>query len=137
MSCSKTLREKGYKLTPQRRMILDILHQADSHLCAEDILAQIQSKVAGVNKSTVYRTLELLEKLGLVVKCELEGRMAYHHAEEGHHHHLVCRQCGRVVDCDESILKPLEDELVQELDFRPDLKHLVVYGLCSQCTNGN
>jgi len=135
MSCSVTLKEKGYKLTPQRRMILDILHHTDTHLSAEDIISEIQSRVDGVNKSTVYRTLELLESLGLVVKCELEGRMAYHHAEEGHHHHLVCRQCGRVVDCDESVLKPLEDKMVQELGFKPDLKHLVVHGLCSQCRN--
>lgn len=133
MSCTITLKEKGYRLTPQRRVILDILHETAAHLTAEDILNRVQARISGVNKSTVYRTLELLENLGLVVKSELDGRHIYHHAEEGHHHHLICRQCGWIMDCDEDMLLPLERTLLERHNFRADLHHHVIYGLCRAC----
>ena len=72
MSCLKTLQEKGYKLTPQRRLIVDIIHDAAEHLTAEDIIAKVQKKMPGVNKSTIYRTLDILEETGCVVKSESE-----------------------------------------------------------------
>ena len=133
MSCSTALKDKGYKLTPQRRMVIDILHQSHDHVTAEDIYRYMESRVSGVNKSTVYRTLELLEELGVVVRSELGGRFIYHHAEEGHHHHLVCRRCGSIIDCDEDMLSPLKETLLEKQDFEADLKHLVVVGLCSKC----
>jgi Fur family ferric uptake transcriptional regulator len=135
MSCSSILKDKGYRLTPQRRMILDIIHQANAHITAEDILVQIEDKIAGVNKSTVYRTLELLVNLGLVVKSELGGRKVYHHTDEGHHHHLVCKQCGQQLHCDEATLQPLKKSLKEKLGFEADLNHHVIYGICQECRN--
>ncbi|MFC2019343.1 Fur family transcriptional regulator, partial [Chloroflexota bacterium] len=73
MSCALILKQKGMKLTPQRRLILEIIHQSRSHLTAEEIIAYVQSRVPGVNKSTIYRTLELLEELGCVFKSEIDG----------------------------------------------------------------
>jgi Fur family ferric uptake transcriptional regulator len=133
MSCTATLKKKGYRLTLQRAMILDILHESEGHVTAEDILSQIQTRAPEVNKSTVYRNLELLEELGVVVKSEHENRFIYHHAEEGHHHHLVCRQCGRIIECDTDILAPLERALLEGFDFEGDLKHLVIHGVCGNC----
>ena len=133
MSCSTVLKNRGYRLTPQRRLILDIIHEADSHLTAETILSRLEERVSGVNKSTVYRTLELLEGLGLVVKSELAGTNVYHHAEEGHHHHLVCKKCGRQVHCDEAVLWPLKSSLKEKLGFEADLSHHVIRGLCRHC----
>jgi len=133
MSCSITLKDKGYRLTPQRLMILDIIHQADAHLTAEAILSQLEGRIAGINKSTVYRTLELLEGLGLVVRSELSGGRVYHHAEEGHHHHLVCKKCGRQFHCDETALIPLKQSLEEKLGFEADLSHHVIHGLCREC----
>ena len=129
MSCSTVLKAKGYKLTPQRKVILDILHHTDAHITADDIYLQVKKRIPGVNRSTVYRTLELLESLELVVKSELGSSHVYHHAEEGHHHHLVCRNCGRVVDCDEDILIPLESKLAKEYGFTADLHHHVIQGV--------
>ncbi|MFC1901654.1 Fur family transcriptional regulator [Chloroflexota bacterium] len=83
MSCFTTLKEKGLKLTPQRRLIVDIIHEADAHLTAEDIIAYVQARMPGVNKSTVYRTLELLEATGCVYKSELGDHFIYHHARTG------------------------------------------------------
>jgi len=133
MSCITTLKQKGHKLTPQRRLILDIIHESSAHLTAEDIFDQVQARVSGVNKSTIYRTLELLEELGCVVKSELRNRFVYHHGEEGHHHHLICRQCGKIIDCDDNLLFPLESTLLKKHDFQAELHHHVIYGLCRVC----
>ena len=133
MSCAITLREKGLKLTPQRRLILDIIHDSGDHLTAEAILNYVQARLPHVNKSTVYRTLELLEEFGCVFKSKLGDRFIYHHAEEGHHHHLVCRSCGKSIDCDENIFSDVKSVLAAKYDFRADLKHMVMSGLCSDC----
>ena len=133
MSCAITLRAKGLKLTPQRRLILDVIHEARGHLSAEEILNHVQTRVPGVNKSTIYRTLELLEELGCVFKIEIGGRFIYHHAEEGHHHHLVCRTCGKNIDCNEDLFLPVERALDRKNGFQADFKHMVIYGLCRDC----
>jgi Fur family ferric uptake transcriptional regulator len=133
MSCAITLKQKGLKLTPQRRLILDIIHDATKHLTAEEILDYVQARVPGVNKSTIYRTLELLEALGCVYKSELGDRFIYHHAEEGHHHHLVCRACGKNIDCAEDLFLPVEKALAQKYGFQVDFKHMVVNGVCHDC----
>ena len=121
------------KLTPQRRLILDIIHDSGDHLTAEEILDYVQARAPGVNKSTVYRTLELLEELGCVFRSELGDRFIYHHAEEGHHHHLVCRACGKHMDCNEDIFLPVERALDRKNGFQADFKHMVIYGLCHDC----
>ena len=133
MSCAITLRANGLKLTPQRRLILDTIHDSGDHLTAEEILNHVQARVPGVNKSTVYRTLELLEELGCVFKSELGDRFIYHHAEEGHHHHLICRRCGTSIDCDEDLFLPVERALDEKNGFQVDFKHMVIYGLCHAC----
>ena len=133
MSCNLTLKKNGFKLTPQRRLILDIIHDAHGHLTAEEILDHVQARVPGVNKSTIYRTLELLESLGCVVKSELKNRFVYHHAEEGNHHHLVCRECGQMLDCDKSLFSTIGKELQKQYDFQADFRHTVVSGICDEC----
>jgi Fur family ferric uptake transcriptional regulator len=135
MSCEVTLKEKGIRLTPQRRMIVDIIHKKADHLSAEDIIQYVQSRMPGVNKSTIYRTLELLEKNDCVFKSESESGTIYHHAEEGHHHHLVCSKCGKTVDCDEDIFAPVEKALWEKHGFQIDFKHVVMSGLCKSCLN--
>ncbi|HEY82807.1 MAG TPA: transcriptional repressor [Dehalococcoidia bacterium] len=133
MSCTTTLKNKGLKLTPQRRLILNIIHESGGHLTAEEILDYVHARVPGVNKSTVYRTLELLEELGCVYKSELGDRFIYHHAEEGHHHHLVCRACGKSIDCDEDVFLPVERALDKKYGFQAHFKHMVMSGLCAEC----
>jgi Fur family ferric uptake transcriptional regulator len=135
MSCIKTLKNKGLKLTPQRRLIIDAIHETDAHLTAEEIIAHVQTRMPEVNKSTIYRTLELLERAGCVFKSELGDHSIYHHAEEGHHHHLVCSRCGKTIECEENLFTPVEKSMEEKYGFRVDLKHMVMSGLCESCRN--
>jgi len=134
MSCHETLLEKGHRLTPQRMLVIEALHNADKHISAEEIYEQLHSRYPYANISTVYRTLELLKKFDLVTETDFgEGYVRYHVAEKGHHHHLVCRSCGKVVDLEEFVLHPLKDTLLQEYGFDADLRHLAISGECSGC----
>jgi len=133
MSCLATLKEKGLRLTQPRRVILDYIHDKGDHLTAEEIINYVHRKFPRVNKSTVYRTLELLEKNECVVKSESRDRTIYHHAEDGHHHHLVCSNCGKTIDCEEGIFAPVERLLREKHGFQIDFKHVVMSGLCKEC----
>jgi len=128
------LHEKGYRLTPQRLMILSAIESSRDHISAEEIYAQVAAKYSHVNISTVYRTLELLKRLGMVYEIDLgEGRIRYHAEESGHHHHLVCQDCGSVIDIDESTLSSLRDILLRDYNFRAELRHVAIFGLCEKC----
>jgi Fur family ferric uptake transcriptional regulator len=133
MSCLITFKKRGLKLTPQRKLIINAIHEAKTHLTAEAIVAHVQAKMPEVHKSTIYRTLDLLEKNGCVFKSELGNHSIYHHAEEGHHHHLVCSQCGKTIDCDEDLFAPVEQSLGGKYGFKVNFKHVVISGLCEEC----
>jgi Fur family ferric uptake transcriptional regulator len=133
-SMTDELVHQGYRMTPQRMMIVEAIEHSENHICAEDIYAQVVAKYPNVNVSTVYRTLELLEQLGLVTKTEMGvGRIMYHPLEKGHHHHLVCRACGSVIDLNEAALNPLRESLLRDYQFVADLRHLGILGLCVNC----
>jgi Fur family ferric uptake transcriptional regulator len=121
------------RLTPQRRLIVDIIHNNAKHITAEHIIMDVQSRMPGVNKSTIYRTLELLEEAGCVFKSEHRDQSIYHHAEEGHHHHLVCSECGKTIDCDEDLFVPIERSVSEKYGFRIDFRHVVMSGICKKC----
>jgi len=129
------LSEQGYRLTPQRMMVLSAIENSDNHISAEEIYAQVVAKYSHVNISTVYRTLELLKRLGLVTETDLGGgRVRYHPADKGHHHHLVCQECGRIIDLDESVLSSVKSRLLREYKFSADLRHLAIFGRCANCS---
>ena len=129
------LSEQGYRVTPQRMMILSAIENSNDHISAEEIYAQVIAKYPQVNISTVYRTLELLKRLGLVTETDLGGgRVRYHPADKGHHHHLVCQECGAIIDLDESLLYSLKDTLLKRCNFIADLRHLAIFGRCANCS---
>ena len=136
MSCLVTLKQKGLKLTPQRRLIVDIIHNAREHLSAEDIIAAVRLRMPGVNKSTIYRTLEILEQAGCVYKSDTNDRFIYHHAEEGHHHHLVCTNCHTIEDVDACSIPSLKKTILKNSNFTSIYSHtLEFFGLCNLCSN--
>ncbi len=129
------LREVGYRLTPQRMMILAAIHKSDGHTTAEAIHERVKEQYPFVDISTVYRTLQLLKKLHLVTETNLgEGVVEYELSERGRHHHLVCRQCGKTAALDDSFLKPLADRLLETHGFEADLEHSAIFGICARCS---
>ena len=137
MTCIKTLKQRGFKLTPQRKLVIDALHGSMTHLTAEELIGRVQAKMPEVHKSTVYRTLELLEKNGCIYKSELGDHVIYHHAEGDHHHHLVCSRCGKIIECNEDTFALIEKTLAEKYSFMMDFKHLVISGICEECKDRN
>lgn len=131
---AKILQKQGYRLTPQRVMILHAIDHRTGHFSAEEIYAQIKPQYPQLNISTVYRTLELLKNTGLVTETDFgDGRARYHTTEKGHHHHLVCQQCGAITDLDDSLFEPLREQLNRQYNFNADLRHVAIFGTCAKC----
>ena len=129
------LSQKGYRMTPQRLMILEAIEGASGHVSAEEIYQDIRRRYPGLNLSTVYRTLELLKETGLVTETDMgDGRVRFHSMGHEHHHHLVCSKCGKVIDLNEETLSPLTHVLYEKYGFRADLKHLAIFGHCKECS---
>jgi Fur family transcriptional regulator, ferric uptake regulator len=127
------LRGSGYRLTPQRELVLAAVEKL-GHATPEEVLAEVRSSSSAVNLSTVYRNLEVLEELGLVRHAHLSDRGAtYHSVTEHEHFHLVCRKCQRVLSVDPSVAAPFVARLREEHGFDADLGHLVVFGTCTTC----
>ena len=127
------LRSSGLRLTPQREMILRAVEDL-GHATPDEVLAHVREQASAVNASTVYRTLEVLEELGLVRHAHLSDRApTYHSASEPVHFHVVCRTCRRVESIDPALATSLVADLAERHGFTVDLGHLAVFGTCSEC----
>jgi Fur family ferric uptake transcriptional regulator len=128
------LRDLGYRITPQREMIIEALAHSPHHVTAEEIYAQVHERTRAVNIATIYRTLDLLVEQGMASRAGLQdGRIVYAAANHGPHLHLICRGCGCAIDASQEVLASLERQLRQEYGFAADLQHLTIAGLCSSC----
>jgi len=150
-----SLTEKGYRLTDQRILVLDVFlrneelkdqlrggHERREHLSAEDLAIQLRQEGQRISRSTVYRTLAILEKLGLVNKLDVgDGQNRYEIAQTGtHHHHLICIKCGKAIDVSEKTIEAyagrvsnLADLLSEDFDFDVQSHRLEFWGICSEC----
>ena len=127
------LHSLGYRLTPQRQFVLRAVEKL-GHATPDEILAEVQSQSSAVNVSTVYRTLEVLEELGLVRHTHLSDRAPTYHSVSDHEHfHVVCRNCHKVVSVDPDVVAPLAERLRAEHGFVLDVGHLAVFGNCVEC----
>ncbi len=132
------LRDRGYRLTPQRELILEAVNTL-GHATPDEVLAEVRRHSSAVNASTIYRTLEVLEELGLVRHAHLSDRAPTYHSVTGHEHfHLVCRNCRRVVSVEPTVAEPLLDRLSADFAFQADVGHLTIFGRCTSCeANGH
>lgn len=131
------LRESGYRLTPQRQLILRAVEDLQ-HATPDEVLAHVRSQASAVNASTVYRTLEVLEELGLVRHAHLSDRApTYHSTRTDEHFHLVCRKCQRVRSVEPDVATGLVATLSRDHGFEVDLGHLAVFGRCVECNEGD
>lgn len=132
----RLLRERGYRLTPQRELVLAAVERL-GHATPDEVLTAVREQSAAVNISTVYRTLELLEELGLVRHTHLTDRApTYHSRQLPDHIHLVCRGCGTVSEAAPEEFAELARTLRERHAFEPDLGHLTVFGRCLDCPEG-
>lgn len=131
---SGTLRERGYRLTVQRGVILDAIEATSGHIAVEDLYRQVHARFPEVNVSTIYRTMELLEQEGLVTHIHFhDGVAKWHRAEEARHQHLVCERCGSETELDLDVVAPLAREIRDRYGFAANLTHFAIIGVCRAC----
>ncbi|TVZ01502.1 transcriptional repressor [Trebonia kvetii] len=132
-SWDEELRSRGYRVTPQRQLVLEAVASLN-HATPEEIAARVQQTAKGVNISTIYRTLELLDSLGLVAHTHLNhGAPTYHLATEAGHVHLVCQDCGKIDQASPEAIAPLTAALDDRHGFEVNVSHLTVFGRCQDC----
>jgi Fur family ferric uptake transcriptional regulator len=127
------LRQAGYRMTPQRRAIVAEVVTMDGHISAPAVARKVQASMPGVDHSTVYRTLDLLEELGVLSHSHLERGPEYHRVGEARHVHLTCSSCGRQDDLSADEVTELERTVQRHHGFMPDMTHFAISGLCAKC----
>lgn len=128
------LRESGHRLTPQRELVLAAVEKL-GHATPDAVYAEVRTHSSAINLSTVYRTLELLDELGLIHHAHLTDRAPTYHAATGHEHsHLVCRRCHTVISVGREEMEAALGPLAGRHRFTPDYGHLTVFGTCADCT---
>jgi Fur family transcriptional regulator, ferric uptake regulator len=128
----RTLHERGLRMTPQRQLVLDAVRSL-GHATPEQVCAQVQQAAPAVNITTVYRTLDLLERLGLVRHTHLGHGAPSYSAHEHEHVHLVCHACGTVTEVPTGLMADLADRLDGQFGFELDVAHVALSGLCRDC----
>jgi Fur family ferric uptake transcriptional regulator len=132
------LRENGYRITPQREMVIQIIAHCGRHMTADEVHDELRGKTSSLNIATVYRTLDLLVENGLATRSDLgSGRTVYATGLHGPHVHLVCRHCGRVVEADESGFGSFLDEIREKHGFDCSPGHFALKGLCRECRSAD
>jgi Fur family ferric uptake transcriptional regulator len=143
---NERVQECGYRLTMPRKVIINELYNSDKHLSVDDIYYNIHKRHPNIGLTSVYRTLELLVELGIVYKFDFgDGRARFELVEGtknmGHHHHLVCTECGKIIDYNDfvdeelELMKKTEKELERKYDFKIKNHILQFYGKCKKCKN--
>jgi Fur family ferric uptake transcriptional regulator len=139
MSCEETflkeLKKRGYRFTPQRELVLEIMHQVEKPSTADEIYSCVQERVTSVDISTVYRTLELLQEFGLVAAIHGGDRQLRFEllVNREPHVHLVCRSCGKIFGVSMDEVQPLLDQLKMNYGFQPEVNEITLPGLCKEC----
>jgi Fur family ferric uptake transcriptional regulator len=127
-------KQRGLRMTPQRQLILDAVAAMHGHVSADQVYQDVVRVYPDVNITTVYRTLDVLEELGVVRHTHFhDGVAQYQRTDEAPHHHLVCTRCGGDVELDMRLLEPLAQTLRARYGFEADLAHTAIVGVCRGC----
>ncbi|MDA8262731.1 MAG: Fur family transcriptional regulator [Actinomycetota bacterium] len=129
----KAIHAHGGRVTPARLAVISAIVDSEGHVSAEEIFERIQAGSPDIHLSTVYRTLEALEKLGVVEHVHLGHGRAIYHLEENLHQHLVCESCGKIIEAPRDLTERLEMELEARLGFYTRAHHFSIIGLCRDC----
>ncbi|MGA2110855.1 MAG: transcriptional repressor [Anaerolineales bacterium] len=125
--------QQGFRVTPQRQLILDAVRKRKGHISPEEIFQQVHRKAPSIHRATVYRTLDFLCDLRLVVATRIQRHAYYEIAGKVAHHHLVCRRCNRVFPLDNCTVQRWFAQIKEQKHFQVDIDHLTLSGLCPAC----
>jgi len=129
------LKRSGYKRTAQRELILDVFLETEGHSSAEELYQIIKARDPHVGATTVYRTLKLLAECGLAREERLgDGRTRYEHLyNHQHHDHLICTECGALIEFYSEVIENKQDEIARQYQFHPTNHSLRIFGICFEC----
>lgn len=127
------IREQGYRMTPQRQIVLDTVCEYGGHATACEIYELVNDQQPAINRATVYRILDFFCEMQLVAKADIGGHTVFEVVGDSPHHHLVCRQCKQVTSLEDHHFAELASHLLEEHGFEADLSHLAITGLCAEC----
>lgn len=133
----QTLRQKGIRLTRQRRVILQVMDNAEQHLDVDQILERAQKIDSGVHLVTVYRTIDLLKKQGLIDELDLLHLRGDRHYYETHgpreHIHVACLRCGKVREFESRLYDQLKEQIARDVGMQVTVARTEVGGICNEC----
>ena len=132
------LSERGYKMTPQRKEILKIFVEKGGHMSAEDVYSVLRENDSEIGLATVYRALDLLSELGILVRLDFGDGCARYELNTAdpklhHHHHLICLKCKKVIEFEEDLLDELEANIAKKSGFQILNHEVKFFGYCSDC----
>lgn len=132
------LYERGYKMTPQRKQILQIFIEHPEHLSAEDVYGILREQDSEIGLATVYRALDLLSDLGVLVKIDFGDGCARYELNTAdptihHHHHLICVKCKKVIEFEDDLLEDLEATISKKSGFQILNHEVKFFGYCKDC----
>ena len=129
-----TLREQGHRLTPQRLLVLQIVGAGQGHMGVDEVFRQAKEAYPYMDIATVYRTLHLFKRLGVVTEVAIGDRLHYEITDpSGKHHHMVCQVCHGAYNLSPHYLEEFRETLIRDFGFEPDLEHFAVPGICLEC----
>lgn len=129
-----SFRARGGRATPSRRALIDVLFHAEGHLSAEELAAAVEARVPGVNMSTIYRNLDDLQSLGVVVHSHLGHGPATYQLASTAHAHFICDNCGATVEGADELFQGLARTVKAKFGFSIDPHHFAILGRCSRCS---
>ncbi|MFW6050721.1 MAG: Fur family transcriptional regulator [Myxococcota bacterium] len=132
---SAYMQRRGLRSTAQRRLVTDVFFRSDGHLSIEDVLEKVRRRDPKVGYATVYRTLKLLKESGLAYERHFgDGVSRYEVAHQDEHHdHLICMECGRIVEFEDDRIEELQDQLARRHGFELRRHKHELYGVCADC----
>lgn len=127
--------KKGYRLTRQRQVILDALCQSDDHSTVGEIYYRAKILDPGIDRSTIYRALDVFVRLGLVIRGDdANGERVFELKREQQHHHLICKGCGQDIEVENEVVEDFYHQLRGLYHYVIKMDHLIIFGTCSNCS---
>jgi len=131
------IQKAGLRRTSQRDLILEMFLETEEHLTSEDLYSIVNKLDPNIGLTTVYRTLRLLTEAGLAREVRFGDNKTYyeHHFNHEHHDHMICTECGKVIEFFSPEIENLQEQMASNVGFRPTHHSLRLWGICSECQN--